>query len=101
MACGKVMQLAGAGLCGASLQLWYKAVWQELLQQWTGLAGQVAKLHKAKWGPGHQEGVARALPLLKLCSKTFSTLLALNKVHIKRIQVSSLETRLSFLGSQP
>lgn len=89
-----------AGLCGASLQLWYKAVWQELLQQWTGLAGQVAKLHKAKWGLGHQEGVAQALALLKLCSKTFSTLLALNKVHIKRIQVSSLHTLIPVLASK-
>ena len=76
-----------AGLCGASLHVWYKAVFQELLQQWAALASQVSKLHKAKWAPTHQEGVDAALAKLKQCSKTFSALLALNKVHIKRVQV--------------
>lgn len=78
-----------AGLCGSSLHIWYKAVFQELLQQWCSLASQVSKLHKAKWALTHQQGVDDALQRLKQCSKTFSALLALNKVHIKRIQVRS------------
>lgn len=76
-----------AGLCGASLHVWYKAVFQELLQQWSALASQVSQLHKAKWAPTHQEGVDKAMQQLRHCSKVYSALLALNKVHMKRVQV--------------
>lgn len=77
-----------AGLCGGSLHVWYKALSQELLQQWASHAGGVVALHKSRQGPLQQEAVDSALHQLKHCGKAFSHLLMLNKVHLKRIQVS-------------
>ena len=81
------MQGPGAGLCGASLHVWYKAASQELLQQWTGHAAAVVALHKGRQRPLQQEAVQTALEQFKECSKAFSCLLHLNKTHLKRIQV--------------
>lgn len=77
-----------AGLSGSSLHVWYKALSQELLQQWASHAGSVVALHKSRQGPLQQEAVDLALQQLKHCGKAFSHLLMLNKVHLKRIQVS-------------
>ena len=77
-----------AGLSGSSLHVWYKALSQELLQQWAGHAAGVVALHKSRQGPLQQEAVDAALEQLKQCGRAFSHLLMLNKVHLKRIQVS-------------
>ena len=79
-----------AGLCGSSLHVWYKALFQELLQQWSRHATAVVALHKARQGPLQQEGADAALAQLKQCGKAFAGMLTLNKVHLKRIQVQCL-----------
>ena len=85
--CHAAAAAAAAGLCGASLHVWYKAASQELLQEWTSHATAVVALHKGKQGPLQQETVQSALDQFRQCSKAFSCLLHLNKAHIKRIQV--------------
>lgn len=84
-----------AGLCGSSLHVWYKALFQDLLQQWSSHSSSVLALHKSRQGPLRQEGAEAALAQLKQCGKAFSSLLTLNKVHLKRIQVRPL---LFFVG---
>ena len=75
------------GLSGSSLHVWYKALFQELLQQWSSHANSVVALHKTRQGPLQQEGADAALNQLKQCGKAFASLLTLNKIHVKRIQV--------------
>ena len=77
----------GAGLSGSSLHVWYKALFQEVLQQWSCHANSVVALHKTRQGPLQQEGAGAALLQLQHCGKAFAGLLALNKIHLKRIQV--------------
>ena len=81
------MVAVDAGLCGSSLHVWYKALSQELLHQWAAHAASVVALHKSRQGPLQQEAVDAALEQLKQCGKAFSSLLMLNKTHLKRIQV--------------
>lgn len=83
----QLMHPDGAGLSGSSLHVWYKALFQELLQQWSCHGNTVAALHKTRQGPLQQEGANAALLQLQHCGKAFASLLALNKIHIKRIQV--------------
>lgn len=80
----------GAGLNGSSLHVWYKALFQELLQQWSSHANSVVALHKTRQGPLQQEGADAALSQLKQGGKAFASLLTLNKIHLKRIQVCIL-----------
>ncbi|KAL3132722.1 hypothetical protein ABBQ32_009228 [Trebouxia sp. C0010 RCD-2024] len=77
------------GLNGSSLHVWYKALFQELLQQWSSHANSVVALHKTRQGPLQQEGADAALSQLKQGGKAFASLLTLNKIHLKRIQMHS------------
>ena len=70
--------------------MWYKALFQELLQQWSSHGNSVVALHKSRQGPLRQEGAEAALAQLKHCGRAFASLLTLNKVHLKRIQVGHL-----------
>lgn len=76
-----------AGLSGSSLHVWYKALFQEVLQQWSRHANSVVALHKTRQGSLQQEGAYAALLQLQHCGKAFANLLTLNKIHLKRIQV--------------
>jgi len=82
-----VTTCASSGLSGSSLHVWYKALSQELLLQWATHAAGVVALHKGRQGPLQQEAVDSALEQLRQCGKAFSSLLLLNKAHLKRIQV--------------
>ena len=62
-----------------------------MLQQWSRHANSVAALHKTRQGPLQQEGADAALLQLQHCGKAFASLLALNKIHLKRIQVYILD----------
>ena len=75
------------GLSGSRLHVWYKALFQELLQQWSAHANSVLALHKTRKGPLQQEAADAALLQLKHCGRAFASLLTLNKIHLKRIQV--------------
>jgi len=85
--CVCVTTCASSGLSGSSLHVWYKALSQELLLQWATHAAGVVALHKGRQGPLQQEAVDSALEQLRQCGKAFSSLLLLNKAHLKRIQV--------------
>ncbi|KAA6418674.1 MAG: hypothetical protein FRX49_11327 [Trebouxia sp. A1-2] len=81
------------GLSGSSLHVWYKALSQELLLQWATYATGVVALHKGRQGPLQQEAVDSALEQLRQCGKAFSSLLLLNKAHLKRIQMHAQALR--------
>ena len=78
--------------------MWYKALSQDLLHQWAAHAASVVALHKSRQGPLQQEAVDAALEQLKQCGKAFSSLLNLNKAHLKRIQ-ASLQYQLQLRGT--
>ncbi|DBA96744.1 TPA: hypothetical protein ACH3X1_015586 [Trebouxia sp. C0004] len=81
------------GLSGSSVHIWYKALSQELLLQWATHAAGVVAMHKGRQGPLQEEAVDSALEQLRQCGKVFSSLLLLNKAHLKRMQMHAQALR--------